>query len=115
MRGLILALVLASPSMALAEDWQAIKGDEISTALAARVLGYDGGEMQNFFADGRTLYEVKGGESWGKWKVEGDQFCSVWPPSDHWTCFDLERDSTGRSLRFVGSDGAESIGRYADE
>jgi hypothetical protein len=115
MRGLVLALVLASPSMVLAEDWQALTGAEISTALTARVLGYDGGEMQNFFADGRTLYEVKGGESWGKWKVEGDQFCSVWPPSDHWACYDLQRDGTGRSLRFVGSDGAVSVGRYADE
>ena len=51
------ALVLALlSSQAAAQDWQRLTGDEVTTALTARVLAYDGGQTQNFLADGRTLY-----------------------------------------------------------
>ena len=54
-RTALFLVLLASP--ALAEDWQRLKGDQITAALSARVLAYEGGKTQNFFADGRTLHD----------------------------------------------------------
>jgi hypothetical protein len=107
----ILALVmLAAP--AAAEDWRALTGAEITAALTARVLAYDGA-TQNFFADGRTLYEA-GGPSWGAWRVDGDRYCSQWPPRDAWDCYAVEAEARGLDLRFVGKGGEVTVGRYVD-
>jgi hypothetical protein len=107
MRGLVM-LVLCWPAMVLAEDWQPLDGAGIATALAARVLVYDGGALQDFFADGRTLYE----DQWGHWEVRGDRYCSVWPPSDRWACYAVA--IRGIDLRFTAEGGAETVGRYTD-
>jgi hypothetical protein len=101
-------LLLCWPAMAPAEDWQPLDGAGIATALASRVLVYEGGALQDFFADGRTLY----GDQWGRWEVRGDRYCSVWPPSDRWACHDVARK--GIDLRFTADDGSESVGRYTD-
>lgn len=110
MRPLILSLLLATP--ALAEDWKALDGPGITAALSARVLQYEDGSTQNFFTDGRTLYEAGGGESWGKWWVEGDQYCSTWPPSDVPACYGVE--AQGLEVRFTSKGGDVSLGRYVD-
>jgi hypothetical protein len=90
-----------------AEEWRMLSGAEITAALTARVVQYQDGARQDFFADGRTLY----GESWGRWRVEADQYCSQWPPSDRWACYGVE--VSGIDLRFVA--GAEvTTGRYVD-
>jgi hypothetical protein len=108
------ALALAlSVTPALAGDWTPLTGPEITAALTARTLGYEGGGTQTFFADGRTLYDG-GGPEWGRWRVEGDRYCSVWPPSDRWTCYGVERHARGLDLRFVAEDGTPSDGRYID-
>jgi hypothetical protein len=93
---------------ALAEGWERLDGPAITAALAARVLGYPDGTLQDFFADGRTLY----GESFGRWEVRDDRFCSLWPPSDRWTCFDVDRQRL--DIRFTADDGTVTIGRYVD-
>ncbi len=106
--------VVAGP--VLADDWQAMSGAEITTALTARVLAYQDGTTQNFYADGRTLFETAGGagQSWGRWRVEADQYCSSWPPSESWACYAMDAESGGLDLRFVAADGSLSIGRYQD-
>lgn len=109
-RPLLLALLLASP--ACAEDWHALDGAAITAALQARVLRYEDGTTQNFFQDGRTLYEAGSGESWGKWWVEGDRYCSSWPPSDHPACYGVE--AQGLDIRFTGAGGDVTVGRYVD-
>ena len=106
MRWTMLAIPL--PGMAMAEDWKTLTGPEITAALTARVVQYDGEHRQDFMADGRTLYD----ESRGSWQVEGDQFCSQWPPSDRWTCYGVA--ARGLDLRFIAADGSETQGRYAD-
>ena len=105
-------LALLSPPVA-AQDWQPLTGAGITAALTARVLAYPGGQTQNFFADGRTLYDG-GSPQWGHWRVEGERYCSVWPPSDRWTCYAVERDAQGLDLRFVSKGGTFSTGRYVD-
>ena len=100
---LILALIPAIwPVCAPAQDWQALKGAQIRAALAGRQLDYASGSVQDFRASGRTLYSA-GADSWGYWRVQGDQYCSMWPPSDLWACYDLLQ--AGNRLRFVGAAG----------
>jgi hypothetical protein len=96
----------------LAEDWRALDDGAIHTALAARVLQYEGGSTQNFFQDGRTLYETGGGASWGKWWVGGNRYCSTWPPSDVANCYAVE--VRGLEVRFIGAGGEVTVGRYVD-
>ena len=110
MRSLILCLALAGP--VLAEDWRKLDDAGITAALSARVLGYDDGSTQNFFQDGRTLYQAGSGESWGKWWVEGGKYCSTWPPSDVPACYGVE--AQGLDLRFTSGSGDVSVGRYQD-
>ena len=114
MRAAILCLFLTIPALdpVHAEDWRRLDDAGITSALSARVLGYEDGSTQNFFQDGRTLYEVKGGESWGKWWVEGGQYCSTWPPSDVAACYGVEVQ--GLDVRFTSSGGDVSVGRYQD-
>jgi hypothetical protein len=102
----VLAGLATSP--ALAEGWERLDGPAIAAALGARVLGYPDGTLQDFFADGRTLY----GESYGRWEVRGDRYCSLWPPSDRWTCYAVDRKRL--DIRFTAEDGTGTIGRYVD-
>ena len=97
MRRFALMLILCAAPVA-AEEWRGLDGAEIAAALTDRVLVYDDAQ-QDFRASGRTLYNA-GQDSWGYWNVRGDQYCSMWPPSDLWACFDLE--AKGEMLRFVG-------------
>ncbi len=47
---------------------------------------------QYFHKNGETPYvDAKGEKTYGEWMVKGDQYCSIWPPSEHQTCFDMEK------------------------
>jgi hypothetical protein len=110
MRATLMMLLLgAAPAMA--DDWAALTGDQIKTALTARVLVYADGARQQFNADGTTPYESPE-ISHGQWRVTGDQYCSQWPPSDRWSCYDVAQN--GFDIRFVAGDGSAVVGRYAD-
>jgi hypothetical protein len=101
-------IVMLLPGAACAEP---LTGPQIAQALTARVLGYDNGARQDFKADGRTLYQTDKTE-WGRWRVQGDQYCSQWPPSDRWSCYGVTRD--GPQIGFVAGDGSVVTGRYID-
>ena len=105
-----LAVFLVLAGAAQAETWRAMTGAEIAAALTDRVLVYTDAR-QRFYASGRTLYDA-GQESWGYWAVRGDQYCSQWPPSDAWDCYDMATD--GASLRFIAADGSATDGTYAE-
>ncbi len=109
MRKLFICLVwLAAP--AWAQDWQDMNGDDIRMALEGRKLVYENA-WQDFRASGRTLYNA-GRDSWGYWRVENDRYCSLWPPSDLWECYQMQRD--GQTLRFVDNGGHATTGVYAE-
>ncbi len=100
---LILAqILLIWPTMAPAQEWRALVGDELREVLTDVRVTYPGGIWQVFYASGRTLYSA-GQDNWGTWRVEGDQYCSQWPPSDLWSCYGIEVD--GANLRFIGASG----------
>jgi hypothetical protein len=42
-------------------------------------------------------------QSQGFWRLEGDKYCSQWPPSQHWTCYDVFGNDDG--IVFVSSTG----------
>lgn len=107
----LFALVLLAATPALGEEWLPLTGAEITEALTGRALVYDNGATQDFRASGRTLYNA-GRDSWGYWAVRGDQYCSMWPPSDLWACYDMARSTAG--VRFIGQAGEATDGLYTD-
>ena len=111
MRMALMMVLLATPAMA--EDWLALTGDQITAALTARVVAYEGGERQQFNADGTTIYESPDISS-GQWRVTDDQYCSQWPPSDRWACYDVQAEAAGLDIRFIAGDGSIATGRYID-
>lgn len=80
----------------------ALKGPDISTLLSESSLYADGVE-QVFRQSGQTFYMQNGTSSSGSWKVEGDKYCSVWPPNPAWACYDVLR--SGDEVIFVSKDG----------
>ncbi len=101
------------PATAMAEDWQTLDAATLKSALLARVVVYDGGATQQFNPDGSTTYTADR-PSTGAWRVDGPQYCSQWPPSDIWSCYDVARSANGLNIRFTAGDGSNSVGRYVD-
>ena len=93
------------------EEWQPLSGAEIGAALTDRALQYETAR-QEFRASGRTLYNA-GADSWGYWRVQGDQYYSMWPPSDLWACYDMARSKA--ALRFIGQAGDVTDAVYINE
>ena len=111
MRFFLAALLCANG--AVADEWKPLNGAEITTALTARVLQYKDNAQQDFFADGRTLYQTRD-VSWGRWRVDYDQYCSIWPPAGTWACYTVSISSDEMSVRFTDKQGGHSDGKYID-
>jgi hypothetical protein len=86
-----------------------LDGAGIAAALDGRtVAGERNGEAwaQTFDGAGVTVYAAAGeAVSEGYWRVIEDRFCSQWPPSPAWVCYDMFAD--GDVVVFVGEDGEE--------
>lgn len=106
MRWVLVFALLGTPAWA---DTR-LDGAAITAALTGKVLTFDDGASQSFNADGETIY-TKGPASIGHWQVRGDLYCSVWPPSDHWACYDVSQ--SGDSISFTAEDGSASVGHVA--
>ena len=79
-----------------AAEERPLTGPEITAILTGAEVNGEG-TRQEFHESGRTLYH-DGRASWGYWRVEGDQYCSQWPPSDAWTCYDMRSWEEGQRL-----------------
>lgn len=77
-------------------------GADIAALLAERSLYADGVE-QVFRKSGQTFYLQNGSSSAGSWKVDGDSYCSQWPPNQAWSCYTVLRE--GDAVIFVSRDG----------
>ncbi len=64
-----------------ADDGADVDPEQIPVALTAGTLLFDDGATQVFGTDGTTTYTERGRPSEGTWYVEGQSFCSFWPPS----------------------------------
>ena len=90
---------------ALAAEVQ-LSGAQITDLLTDNVLyGESDGRAtdQIFQKNGVTYYHIGSGQSQGQWKVEGDQFCSQWPPNPAWVCYDVTRE--GQHVVFISRTG----------
>lgn len=104
---LILALL---PGILAAEDFRALTGDEILDALTGQRLDYGNGVWQTFDENMLTQY-FSGRASSGCWAVREDRYCSLWPPSDRWACYDVLQ--SGDTIRFVDDTGGFTDGAFA--
>ncbi len=118
-RSVLAVAICLCGANALAEP-VGMDGPAIREALAGRaVAGDQGGRKwrQVFHAGGTTEYSETNGRSSnpseGSWRVEGDQYCSVWPPSDAWACYDMAMD--GEEILFIESNGTEWRARFIGE
>jgi hypothetical protein len=94
--------------------WVPLDGEEVHAAPAGRTLLYpDSGARQTFHASGRTHYVFGGQESWGRWRIEDEAYCSTWPPSDLWACYDMSRFEDRLRIVAPGPDVTEAV--YADD
>ena len=109
---LLLVALTARPAAAGSDDWVRMSGPEIGELLTDRSARYESAS-QHFYASGRTLYDA-GRPSWGYWRVEGDEYCSQWPPGDLWDCYSVDRGK-GDMIRFVARDGSTSEGQMLSE
>lgn len=103
---LTLLILMASP--VLAQD-ATLTGPQIMAALTDRTLIYPDGATQVFRDSGATQYD-NGRPSSGRWGVRGDQYCSVWPPSDSWACYGVTQSADGLTISFVADDGSRTAG-----
>jgi hypothetical protein len=112
-KAMAIALVAAFWAGGAQAEWVQLEDAGITAALTDIEIVYDTGPTQRFYVSGRTFYD-DARPSWGYWRVEGGQYCSQWPPSAAWACYDIYGDGTG-AVRFVGSAGDEYIGRPVAE
>lgn len=104
------ALILALwPGLTAAEEFRPLTGDQISSALTGQKLDYGKGIWQTFDASMSTQY-FSGRLSAGRWAVRGDQYCSQWPPSDLWACYDGQQ--SGDTIRFIDDNGGTTDGTF---
>ena len=103
----VFASVVGIGTAADADPWKTLSGEEITAVLTGATLDYDE-RWQDFRVSGRTLY-FSGAESGGFWDVRADQYCSMWPPSDLWACYDIAQ--SGDLIRFIGAAGDVTDGR----
>lgn len=103
-------LIALLPASAWAEDWVRLLNDAaVEQAIAGRTVVYDEYTLQQFGAAGDTQFITERASS-GRWAARGGQYCSVWPPSDVWTCYDLQLN--GDRIRFIASDRSVSEGVF---
>ncbi|WP_170770446.1 hypothetical protein [Ruegeria lacuscaerulensis] len=102
------ALILALwPDISAATEFWPLTGNEIVSALTGQKLSYGEGVWQTFDASGATQY-FSGRPSSGRWAVRGDQYCSTWPPSGLWACYDVLQ--SGVIIRFIDDRGGITDG-----
>ncbi|MEM7196204.1 MAG: hypothetical protein AAF402_14760 [Pseudomonadota bacterium] len=104
---LLCAIALGTASAQVTLD-----DNQIRDFLAGSTIGGNQNEttwIQSFAATGQTTYtEVAGrpgSPSDGYWRVQDGQYCSQWPPSPQWACYDIELD--GENIVFIPPSGGE--------
>lgn len=93
-------LMCSLVTVAQAEEVK-LTGPQIIQALSEKeVKGNDNGQVssQIFRSNGATFYAIGQAQQIGNWKVVEDKYCSVWPPSEHWVCYDVFQN--GKAIRF---------------
>jgi hypothetical protein len=99
-RILLMIVLMATPSHA---EEHKLSGAEIAAILTDKVLSAKTDTTQIFQKSGVTFFSENGSQSQGFWKVDGDKYCSQWPPNTAWPCYDVLQD--GSKITFVSASG----------
>jgi hypothetical protein len=88
MRAVSLAILLLASSHPAEAEERKLAGSEIR-ALLPTIIVRGNGTSQSFSASGETTYSEHGRDNHGRWSVEGDLYCSVWPPNESKACYSI--------------------------
>jgi hypothetical protein len=107
-RAVQFAFILAVTTTSAFAEPKSLTGEEINHALGDQILEMadNAPTTQIFQKGGLTIYREGGQQSQGRWKVDGNKYCSQWPPSDYWACYDVLAD--GDLIVFVSSQGGRT-------
>jgi hypothetical protein len=75
---------------------------QMQMILSDKIL-YGKDAEQIFQKSGVTFYSAGGSQSQGNWKIDGEKYCSQWPPNEAWACYDITQD--GNKITFISKDG----------
>lgn len=103
---IVLSLTLSFAQADNTPVWELLNGKQIHAVLAgsSMVFPEEDGATQDFESDGSTVW-VHGAPTFGKWKVSDTQYCSVWPPSTAWVCYNVSINAERSTVRFIGESG----------
>lgn len=107
---LIVGVLAATVPIARAGE-RPLDAAEIGKLLSGNTTigaGKSGEWRQYFDAAGATIY-LSGKEplSHGRWWLQGDKYCSQWPPQGGWACYAVMGDPDARppTLTWIGDSG----------
>jgi hypothetical protein len=100
-----LLIFLSIPNVAFAGP-QKLNAMQIHELLSDRII-YSvptvAPSEQLFQKAGATYFSENGNQTQGSWKIENDKYCSVWPPSENWVCYEMTRE--GNLINFISPSG----------
>jgi hypothetical protein len=101
---LVLGAML-SPAWAVPKN---LTGEEIAELLP-KIIASGEQTRQTFSAAGATTYTDRGRDTYGSWRVQGDKYCSQWPPADGWACYGVEYDADAATLVWIDGGGDRTV------
>jgi hypothetical protein len=93
-----------------------LKGPEIDALIKGNTVtgeNINGIWKQFFDASGETTYLApEKAPTVGTWNVQGDRFCSKWPPNDNFVCYDVtgDLDAKPKSITWISGGGTKYPG-----
>lgn len=102
------AFLLSVPDT-IADENRLLTGSEIKNLLSGNTaIAVNAGARpwrQIFNRDGSTsYYSGSRPESPGHWEIRENQYCSLWPPSDQWACYDVIVKPSAQDEAIIGWD-----------
>ena len=109
LRVFLMILIAGMPVFPAVSDERPLTGQEIQDALSGNAVeGVQDGVAwkQIFYPDGTTTYISGNRPSPGRWAVRGEKYCSQWPPSQSWDCYQMTGE--GDRMTFIPDAGGPS-------
>lgn len=114
MKRLLLAAILALIALPAMAGEVRLDNDEILEAITDKTAIYTGGEIFQYFdPNGRTPYWDRGNLTHGTWSANGNKYCSIWPPSNAVSCYEVYRDDENQII-WIGSRGDRYVAKMVN-
>ena len=103
-------LLISSTIISIADE-RKLTGKEVSDLLP-KIIANGQNYSQTFTKNGLTTYVYDGRPSEGRWMVQGDQYCSTWPPNNIVECYDVTADTEQQTITWIGPKNSISKATY---